>query len=98
MIPLLRSIYEKMGEKLDMVYISIDEPATIEQWPELLKKEQIPWRSLTAGDQVKEVRRKYKVESIPLIYLVRIDKKIEKLELRDNKTLNYLYSVYDTQN
>lgn len=82
LVPVLKKIYKKTFSKIDMVYISIDEPQTEKEWAKFLEKEKIPWRSLSAGKQVKEVRDGYSVFTIPQVLYVDMERgTTEKLDL-----------------
>ena len=50
-IPLLKEIYEKTKESLNLVYISTDESKTISNWNTLMENESIKWRSLWLTDK-----------------------------------------------
>lgn len=95
LIPLLRSIYEKVNSKMDIVYITIDEPKTINQWKRMLDSEKIPWRSFSPGNRLAEVKLNYKVGPIPLQYLVYPNGNMEKLEIRREADLQKVFDLYN---
>lgn len=72
-IPVLKEIYNYIHEYLEIVYVSIDELETLEVWKALMRKEKIPWRSVLAVNDVKEVQDKYDAKAIPLTLLVMPD-------------------------
>lgn len=84
LIPLLKELYEKKKEMMDIVYVTLDTPEQLPAWNQLLAKESISWRSLTVGDKLNEIREKYKVRAIPYSYLIHPGKsKTEKIDIRD---------------
>jgi thiol-disulfide isomerase/thioredoxin len=92
-IPILREIYKDHSAKLDMVYVSLDEPTTVENWKKMMKAEQIPWRSLMAIDEVKRIKEKYYVEGIPLSILVYPGGHMENIDVRHKEELDKLYKT-----
>lgn len=85
-IPLLKEVYEKKKEILDIVYVTLDTPDRLPAWNQLLEKEKIFWRSLTVGERINEIREKYKVFAIPYSYLIYPGKtKAERVDIRDEE-------------
>lgn len=83
LIPLLKELYEKKKEVLDIVYVTLDEPVRLSEWNQLMKKQEIPWRSLTVDAKINEIRDKYKIISIPYSYLIYPRRnKADKVEIR----------------
>ena len=84
LIPLLKELYEKKKEMMDVVYVTLDTPEQLPAWNQLLSKENISWRSLSVGGRLNEIREKYKVRAIPYSYLIYPQKsKTEKVDIRD---------------
>lgn len=92
-IPNLKKIHNDLQEKLNMTYVSIDEPETVGEWKKLMKREQIPWRSLLAEDDVKGLQNKYYIHSIPLAFLVFPNGKIQRLQLYEEKDRKLIYAI-----
>lgn len=92
-IPNLKKIHNDLQEKLNMTYVSIDEPETVEEWKKLMKREQIPWRSLLAKDDVKGLQNKYYIHSIPMAFLVFPNWKIQRLQLYEEKDRKLIYAI-----
>jgi len=92
-IPILKEIYKDQLGKLDMVYISIDESATVENWKKMMKEEHIPWRSLMAVDNNKKIRDKYFIEGVPYSILVYPDGRMEKINVRHKEEVDKLYKL-----
>lgn len=93
LIPPLKEIYKDMLDKLDIVYVSIDEPETIDEWKKLMQKESIPWRSVLAADRLNEIKEKYTVQTIPLSILVALDGSMQPLNIADEKQREVLYNL-----
>jgi hypothetical protein len=68
----------------------MDKPETVESWKALLKKEEIPWRSVLAADKTNEVEQKYTVQSIPLVLLVEPNGTFERIDLNKQSDLDKL--------
>ncbi|MDR2057871.1 MAG: TlpA family protein disulfide reductase [Dysgonamonadaceae bacterium] len=90
-IPLLKEVYSDLQENLPMTYISIDELKTVKAWGKLMRKENIPWRSLLATNEIDKIKKKYFVEGIPHTLLVYPDKRIEILDIRIKEKKEKLY-------
>jgi thiol-disulfide isomerase/thioredoxin len=69
-IPLLKEIYADLRDNLILTYTSMDDATSMENWKILMKEEAIPWRSLMATDNLKEIEERYIVEGIPHTILV----------------------------
>lgn len=83
LIPLLKELYEKKKEVMDIVYVTLDEPNRLSEWNQLMEKQAISWRSLTVDGKINEIRDKYKVFSIPYSYLIYPQKKkADKVDIR----------------
>jgi hypothetical protein len=54
---------------LDMVYITIDDEKFLPQWEQLMRKEKIPWRSLSLNKN-KELRDFWNIGAIPDYILI----------------------------
>ena len=83
LIPLLKELYLKKKEVMDIVYITLDRPEELPTWIKLMEEHDIPWRSLTTDGKIKEIRDKYNVPVIPYTYLIYPHRaKTQKVELR----------------
>lgn len=96
-IPNLKKMYVDLHDKLNMVYVSIDEPETVNQWKELMIDEQIPWRSLLAENDAKALQSKYFIQSIPLAFLVHPTGKLHRLKLYEEKDVELIYSIVNSK-
>ncbi|MBD3588366.1 thioredoxin family protein [Bacteroides sp. GM023] len=86
LIPLLKELYEKKKEVMDIVYVTLDEPDRLSEWNQLVKKQEISWRTLTVDGKINEIRDRYKVFSIPYSYLIYPGKKkADRLEIRKDE-------------
>jgi thiol-disulfide isomerase/thioredoxin len=94
LVPILKKIYDKVSSKIDMVYISIDQNETESNWIDFLKNENIPWRSLSAKDKMKEVMSKYSISTIPVVFYI-CNSKVERLFLTEEKDICKIYDYYN---
>ncbi len=94
-IPLLKEIYHEKPSQLDMVYISIDDCRTLSWWSELMKKEQIPWRSLVFpnDEMLLSVIGHYIHMGIPDFILVSPGGKAKKIDLLTQDDKMKLYEM-----
>ncbi|MCL1934328.1 MAG: TlpA family protein disulfide reductase [Candidatus Azobacteroides sp.] len=92
-IPVLKKIYEDLSDKLDMTYVSIDELNTVDKWQQLMKKENIPWRSVLAVDNINNIRERYYVPGVPYCLFVHTGGFMEPIDVRSTTELNYLYKT-----
>lgn len=92
-LPLLKELYAKQSEKLDIIYISIDEEATQKGWTDYMIKEQVPWRSLLAKDMTTEVRNRYYVKWIPYSILVYPNGEKQVVDIRKDADREILYNL-----
>lgn len=93
-IPLLKEIYRNLKNNLIITYVSLDEEKDIESWGNLMNKEGIPWRSLLAKDDLKDVKRKYFISGIPHTILVYPKSEItEILDVRREENYNKLIKL-----
>ncbi|MDR2954826.1 MAG: thioredoxin family protein [Prevotella sp.] len=70
LIPLYKEIHKEFKNSLEIVYVSLDEEDAKDAWKKLIKREQIPWRSLVTGAKSKEVIQKYGIKGIPFALLI----------------------------
>lgn len=94
MIPLLKQIYTDLKDNMEVVYVSIDEAKSVNAWKEVLKKEQIPWRSVMAFEDVNSVRDQYMVPHIPYSILVSPDGTMEPMDVREDSIKEKLYKMF----
>lgn len=90
-IPNFKKIYHDLHDKLDMVYVSIDDSSTVEKWKALMVSEEIPWRNLLAVENVQGVINKYFIRSIPHAFLILPSGKIHRLKLHEEKDMKLMY-------
>jgi len=92
-IPELMDVYKDLNGKLEMVYISLDQSKTVNDWKKLIKEKSIPWRSLLTVGRVKEIEDKYDAGSIPHMLLVYPDKSVKKIDIRQKEDKEMLYQL-----
>ncbi len=61
-----------------MTYVSLDDNNTIEAWRALLKKENIPWRSLSAPKGYEELRDDFHIAG-PCIMMISTHMRVKKV-------------------
>lgn len=91
-IPMLKEIFSEKGNKINIIYISIDSEKTIQSWKNLLQKEGIPWRSLSLPNDENDMMKKYSVPGVPYMMLIHPDRKgeiIDDLMTKDDKEKMY---------
>lgn len=93
LIPALKEVYNDLTGKLEIVYISLDEPKTVENWKRLMKEEHIPWRSVLAVNDVKGITDKYNAQTIPLMLLVHPNGYMENINLTTKDDKEKLYRL-----
>ena len=96
-IPLLKKIAEELSDKIEMVYISIDETTTVDAWKKLMIDKEITWRSVLAANNLKEIREQFNLGGIPSAFMVYPDSTYEKIELRYDGDLKKLYQMASNQ-
>ena len=79
LIPVLKEIHSDLYNYLNIIYISTDEQRTVQNWRNLMIEKEIPWRSLLAVDDVRGIKDKFFVQSIPHSLLVHPNGKMERL-------------------
>lgn len=82
-IPTLKEIKQTLGNKVEITYISIDEKNSIRAWNELIKNQNITWRSLLLQDDINQIRKKYFIEGVPTYILVNHQGVASKLSKKD---------------
>lgn len=92
-IPLLKKLFSDLHNKLNMVYVSVDEPNTVAEWKNLMQKERIPWRSVLAENDTKKIMRKYFVDGVPYTILVYPGGLMKKLDIRNASEWAQLYKL-----
>ena len=92
-IPLLIKIYNDLGKDLILTYISIDNVEGINPFKDLIKKKDIPWRSLFAYQDINKIKQKYFIEGIPHSILVYPNQDIEIIDIRRDSDCSKLYSI-----
>jgi thiol-disulfide isomerase/thioredoxin len=95
-IPLLKEIYENFNTKLVITYVSMDEEKSIGAWADLIKKEEIPWRSLLAKDDLEKIRERYFVSGIPHTMLIHPNgSDVEVLDVRKENNYKRLVGLIE---
>lgn len=86
LIPVLKDLYEKKKDIMDIVYVTLDTPEQLPAWKKLMKEQKISWRSLAAEQEMEKIRQQYKVLFIPYAYLIHPHKKkIENINIQTSE-------------
>lgn len=80
-IPKYKEIYDKYRSNIIFTYLSYDTEDKYEKWKELMKIENIEWRSLFVGDKEKTVDSLYFCQYIPYMLLVEPNSAIHYIDL-----------------
>jgi thiol-disulfide isomerase/thioredoxin len=92
-IPILKEIYNDLGEYINITSISLDESKYVLDWKNLMEKEEIPWRSLLAVNDVQMIKEKYNAIAIPYILLVYTSGGLEAIDVRNSSQKEKLYHL-----
>lgn len=92
-IPILKKIDKELGDKVSLVYISMDDTTTIEAWKKLMVSKEITWRSLLAAYNLKEIKQQFFNPALPSVLMVYPDGLFEKVDVRKDEGLKKLYQV-----
>lgn len=81
--PKLKQLYaDKHGEGFEVLGISLDDsPEIVEAFQARAK---LPWRLVCEAEQVRQAREKYRVRTIPSLFLVGRDGRIAQVDLKGN--------------
>ena len=90
-IPLLKEIYEKTKENLNLTYVTTDENSTIDDWNILMENENIKWRSLWLTD--KNLKYDWKISAIPDYILVYPNGNAKRIILNEEQDIQELYLI-----
>ena len=97
-IPLLKKIAEELGNKVAMVYISMDETTTVGAWKKLMIDKEITWRSVLAAYNLEEIKQQFfNYPGFPTVLMVYPDGKYEEIEVRYDADLKKLYKIAGKQ-
>ena len=92
-IPLLKKIAGELSDKIEMVYVSMDETTTVDAWKKLMIEKDITWRSVLAANNLEEIRQQFFNPGYPTVLMVYPDSKYEKIEVRYDAELKKLYEI-----
>lgn len=92
-IPVYKEIYHDLSDKLDMVYISVDDRESSKLWLNVLENHEIPWRSYFSYDIEGGILQKYMIRFIPSALLVYPDMTFKKIDLRKDDEKRMLYQL-----
>lgn len=94
LVPLLKEVYNNLQQySFDMTYISMDESSTVNDWDLFMKKNEIPWKSYLAYQQINEIQQTFGNFGYPTSFLVYPDGHFIPLDIRNEKDLKELYNI-----
>jgi len=96
-IPILKKIAGELGDKIAMVYISMDKTTTVDAWKKLMIDQKITWRSVLAANSLEEINKQFFNPEYPTVLMVYPDGKYEEIEVRYDADLKKLYEVVGKQ-
>jgi thiol-disulfide isomerase/thioredoxin len=92
-IPLLKKIAGELGDKIEMVYVSMDKTTTVDAWKKLMIDKEIVWRSVLAAYNLEEIKQQFFNPNLPTVLMVYPDGKYETIEVRYDADLKKLYEI-----
>ena len=94
LVPLLKEVYNNLQQySFDMIYISMDESSTVNGWNLFMKKNEIPWKSYLAYQQIDEIQQTFGNFGYPTSFLVYPDGHFIPIDIRNEKKLKELYNI-----
>jgi len=94
-IPILKEVYQNLGQNLTMTYVSMDDEKTAENWRTKMRTHEISWRSLMALTKERIFAMDdYELPGVPHAILVHPNgMKMEKLNLWEEADRQRLYEL-----
>jgi thiol-disulfide isomerase/thioredoxin len=92
-IPILKKISEELGDKVAMVYVSMDDTTTVANWKKLMIDKEITWRSVLATYNLKEIKQQFFNPGFPTVLMVYPDGRYEEIEVRYDTDFKKLYQA-----
>jgi len=96
-IPLLKKIAGELSDKIEMVYVSMDDTTTVGAWKKLMIDKEITWRSVLAANNLEEINKQFPNLGYPTVLMVYPDGKYEEIEVRYDGDLKKLYQIVENQ-
>ena len=90
-IPMLKEIHEATKGRLNLVYLTIDDNTTIDNWRELMKEKNIEWRSLRFTDS--DLRNNWQILGVPNYILIAPNGYAREIWLRNEDDVQELFSI-----
>jgi thiol-disulfide isomerase/thioredoxin len=90
-IPLLKSIYKNVQDKVIFTYVNLDNESGVKNFKQIIKRHEIPWRSLYAYNDLTKVINLYVANAIPLNLLVSPDGSYERIDVRKKEDVKKIY-------
>jgi len=85
----------QLGDRIAMVYVSMDETTTVGNWKKLMINKEITWRSVLAANNLEEIKEQFFNSGlgIPTVLMVYPDGKYEKIDVRYDADFKKLYEI-----
>ena len=96
-IPILKKIARELSDKIEMVYVSMDETTTVDAWKKLMIDNEIPWRSVLATYNLEEINQQFLNPGLPTVLMVYPDGKFETIEIRYEADLKKIFEIVGQQ-
>lgn len=92
-MPLLKELHQQLKGRINFTTISMDNETKVKVFRELLRKNDIQWRTLYAFKDLEGVTDLYAVRMIPLTILVYPDGRMERMDIREEANQRKLLSL-----
>ena len=92
-MPLLKKLHQQLKRKINFTTISMDYESKAKVFQDLLKTNQIDWRTLYAFKNLDLVIDKFAINGIPLTILIYPNGEMERMDIRDADIQRKLHSL-----
>lgn len=92
-IPVLKRIYNNVKEKMIFTFINLDNEKGLKTFIDIvLEKNEIPWRTLYAFNDLDNVKKQYIVDAIPMNLLIAPDGSYQRIDVRKEEHERIIYT------
>jgi len=92
-MPLLQKLHQQLKERINFTTVSMDYESKVKAFQDLLKRNQIDWRTLYAFKDLDLAIDKFAIRGIPLTILIYPTGEIERMDIRDTDIQRKLHSL-----